>query len=342
MSDEPHGWKAYRTNLLLLYETLKPAQPDARIEELAEETRVDAEKRDPDFAEMWGKLNEIEARLFLRLDDTRLRAEAERKFVQAELLGLPGLQAARERFHAIEDSDPDATEKRRAEAMAVLQDMFVRYSYRHAERAKRGEVATRLTWLGVWLLIVPMVMLVVYSLRVNGYLDWIAGEMPRPGGVDPAPAGSIAGTALQGEAAAARGRSITPRIHEMFVVIYFGFVGAYFSRLSVFQRDMAKLRWQEMDKGYGRGAMAVRLLVGGIGAAILYFLMMGDILSGALCPDSGVELFDEAGGQVFRPAKAFALLIVWSFVAGFSERFVPDRLGEVETRGKVTDPPPGT
>jgi hypothetical protein len=340
MSDEPYGWKAYRTNLLLLYDTVKQTAPDARIEELAEETKVDAQQRDPDFAEMWGKLNEIEARLFLKFDDTRLRAETERKFVQAERLEVAGLDTVRERFRAIADDDPGATEKRRAEAMAILQDMFVRYSYRHAERAKRTEVATRLTWLGVGLLILPLVMLLYYSLRINGYFDWFSGATPAFGGAETTATGAIPGTALQGGQDAAPDVSVKPKIHEMFVVIYFGFVGAYFSRLSVFQRDMARLRWQEMDKGYGRGAMAVRLLVGSIGAAILYFLMMGDILSGALFPASGFDLFDSEGEQTFRPTKDFALLIVWSFVAGFSERFVPDRLGEVETRGKVKTPPP--
>lgn len=199
----------------------------------------------------------------------------------------------------------------------------MRYSYRHAERAKRSEVAVRLTRLGITLLIVPLVLLIYYSLRTNGYLDWLAGYLPRFDGADDAGM-----------------RTAQPRIHELFLVIYFGFVGAYFSRLSVFQRDMARLKSHEMDKGYGSGAMAVRLLVGSIGAAILYFLMMGEVLSGALFPGTDYQLFSGAGDQVFRPSKDLALLVVWSFIAGFSERFVPDRVSEVEARYKVAEPPP--
>ncbi len=323
MSDEPIGWKAYRTNLLLLYETLQPSGGDAVIDRLAEESAQLAGKRAPDFAEMWGKLNEIEARLFLKLDDTRLREQTERKLVQAKLMELPGVDGVRTRFAAITGDDATATEKRRAVAMALLEDMFVRYSYRHAERAKRGEVAVRLTRLGISLLIVPLVLLIYYSLRTNGYLDWLAGYLPRFAGADEAGM-----------------RTAEPRIHELFLVIYFGFVGAYFSRLSVFQRDMARLKWHEMDKGYGGGAMAVRLLVGSIGAAILYFLMMGEVLSGALFPGRDYALFGGEGGQVFRPSKDLALLVVWSFIAGFSERFVPDRVSEVEAQYKVAEPPP--
>lgn len=109
MSDEPIGWKAYRTNLLLLYETLQPSGGDAVIDRLGEEAAQLAKAKAPDFAEMWGKLNEIEARLFLKLDDTRLREQTERKLVQAQLMELPGVAGVRERFEAVTGDDATAT-----------------------------------------------------------------------------------------------------------------------------------------------------------------------------------------------------------------------------------------
>jgi len=77
-------------------------------------------------------------------------------------------------------------------------------------------------------------------------------------------------------------------------------------------------------------------LVGAIGAAILYTMFAGGIISGGLFPEFACS---ELGGcqsytdylDKWKPKLPvdFAKLIVWGFISGFSERFVPNILNQI-------------
>lgn len=74
---------------------------------------------------------------------------------------------------------------------------------------------------------------------------------------------------------------------------------------------------------------------GAIFAAVLYFLFLGNFLQGSLFP-----VVDE--NALTTPAN-FGGLMVWSFIAGFAERLVPDVLSRLVTRSGATGdkaPPP--
>ena len=82
-------------------------------------------------------------------------------------------------------------------------------------------------------------------------------------------------------------------------------------------------------------------LIGGIFAVILYGLFLGGILQGGLFPDftqlekqpyEGVSHFIKAATptMVMDAAK----LLVWSFVAGFSEAFVPNIIDKLAHEAK--------
>jgi hypothetical protein len=86
----------------------------------------------------------------------------------------------------------------------------------------------------------------------------------------------------------------------------------------------------------------VPALVGMIGAIILYLLFAAGLLKGDLFPEfhcAANQMCDDFHGFVshWRPdsPSANAKAIVWGFIAGFSERFVPDilnRLGSKEDK----------
>lgn len=83
-------------------------------------------------------------------------------------------------------------------------------------------------------------------------------------------------------------------------------------------------------------------LVGGILALLLYVLFLSGLLAGDLfpkfVPDDEVVRTDFTA--IFKTHganyQAYAKLIFWSFLAGFSERFVIDIISQFEQKGSKT------
>ncbi len=106
----------------------------------------------------------------------------------------------------------------------------------------------------------------------------------------------------------------------MSVVLFFGCLGAYVS----IQR-----RLQSTSDGGDPviGVLAILefnsvlhfpLIGGGVFAVILYFLLAAKLMEGTLFPDLATGVPTDIGN--------WAKLFIWSFIAGFAERLVPDTL----------------
>jgi hypothetical protein len=79
-------------------------------------------------------------------------------------------------------------------------------------------------------------------------------------------------------------------------------------------------------------------LLGAVFALLLLFLFMSGLLSGALFPkasDSHTRIFL---GCVPSTCVELAKLIVWSFIAGFAEKFVPDALDKLQKESSSQKP----
>jgi len=289
------------------------------------------------FAGQWPDLNQIELRLFRLLDDTRLVAETDRKFIEAEELGLNSRKVLRDRFDAVPPG-PAGLDARRAIAITLLEDMFAQYSYRFAAREKRSEVSARLTRLGLLIIGLPTALVFFGPM-----IELLSSVLVRP---EPGSSYSLQPKPLEDAYGLLSWAS--SKFGAFFVVMYFGIVGACFSRLFGYASRMEHLCRNDMDVVYSPGALWVRLLVGGIAAVILFFLMMGNILSGPIFLEGDFGLWKMAETAApppgtpappfgmapspllpLRPTEDFARLIVWCTLAGFSERFVPDRFAEL-------------
>ncbi len=132
--------------------------------------------------------------------------------------------------------------------------------------------------------------------------------------------------------ALAMGAALVPLVwgqgaYSLILVASFGVLGAYFSRVMRFQSAVQarSISFDDYLETYIKHPLNLRLLYGMIGALVFYLVMRGGMVSGSLFPD-----FADGVGAADDQAR----LLVWSFIAGFSERLVPDFLEQAE--GQIT------
>jgi len=128
----------------------------------------------------------------------------------------------------------------------------------------------------------------------------------------------------------------------LYTALTAGLFGAFFSRLMYLQTDGAKLSMDELGSAREFSSIALRGCVGMCGALVVFFFLQSGIVQGSLFPDfdkiglelGTVPLTEGDATNVLRsllPKQDLALLVVWCFLAGFSERLVPSILSSTET-----------
>lgn len=105
-----------------------------------------------------------------------------------------------------------------------------------------------------------------------------------------------------------------------------GWFGAAFSMLIGLRDRLAQSGLDELRVNYRYDFLASRVVIG-IGAAfILYFFLRAELLTGSIFPD--------LNNSVLSPKDA-SLFVIWTFIAGFSEKFVPNLLAKAEDKADV-------
>lgn len=225
--------------------------------------------------------------------------------------------------------DAKATPARKKALLAtVLDELHDFYAQRRTNRIFRATAASRLNRIGVALLVPLVVILIVVAANPN---ELAVGNV------------------------------------HIALVLYFGAAGAYLSRLIDFQTSLPSLDYSMVDQNYSWWSIYVRLIIGIMGALVVYLLIRGGLLAGDLFPKSLATFLEPgaaagAGGgtQEGRAAPAaaaaatetplagsrpmptadFAKLLVWSLLGGFSERLVPDQLTRLTGSAGETKPTP--
>ncbi len=236
----------------------------------------------------WFHLNQVAQRLALHLPGPQLALEFRTLVDLARERKLASAAAYAEniRHFPIPAADP-VTVQQRALYLALLYDLQAGFVTQRLARRLRRQSAALLTWLGGGALVLTFLMLGVWS--------WLNGI----------PAARVAG-----------------QFPLLLAVGLLGALGAYFSRITGFRADVARIGFDEVTNAYRWSMLLVHLMVGLIGAMVLFVVIGAGLIKGPAFPDLGALLGDPPGLSWPDLAK----LSVWSFLAGFSERLVPDTL----------------
>lgn len=305
-----------------LWKDRKSAKPDLdpAIVEIIDATF--AARRELGDARGWADFNEAERRVGSLLTQAQLKSEF------ATLLGLAAARAlpslARHAADQVVFDDPAKEAEQRIaykSLLGALQSDFIDVRFR---RRLRSEVAARLFRYGLVLLAIA-IFFPLYLVRK--VFEPVA--VPNAAAVP-----TVANVIDQG-------------FYLLAVVGTFGVLGAYFSRAIAFNNRSATLTFDEVMQSYIGRLLRIRMLYGLIGALIFYVLLRAGLIGGAVFPDFGKlsvaavpaspntpppTRLHPAALTVLAPTAEFAKLVIWSFIAGFSERLVPEAITRTEAR----------
>lgn len=293
--------------------------PDPRLTELTTLPIPPGDPRLRGFA----PVNEAELRLAAQMD----RATAVTSFAlyraRAAGIGAEGIEAIASDFTSGKaDATEEGTKVMRAALAQLLQATHTRFGDRRRNRLARDEASRRLFAVALAGVIGPILLVALIFLlsRLFGWLDWC----------DACKAQTFF--------------TLTGKYHLM-ALLYCGCVGAIFSRLIAFQSLEGEITFTDLKRNYSWLVILLRLFVGGIAAFVVYYLIVGNILGGDIFPPlSGGDLGPlwktvgvgaETKVAYTMPTEGFAKMMIWCFIAGFSERFIPDKLAQVEAKATV-------
>ena len=109
--------------------------------------------------------------------------------------------------------------------------------------------------------------------------------------------------------------------------------GAAFSMLSSLRDRLEVSDLDALKVLRARWVLGSRVLIGAGAASVLYFFFVSGLVSGSAFPDlHAASKLPAATDTSNWQLDTFALLVVWCFVAGFSERLIPGLLARTESK----------
>jgi hypothetical protein len=245
---EERAWVAHMAGLRASYQRHLSQHPEKKDSRI--EALLDPASAPGDVAN-WEIPNEIEMLLVQLKTGPDLDVALDSAFLTAETIAVPSFGILSKRREGLVTD-----EEKQALLAKLLRDTHNRYAARRSERVERARVAERMTYLGFGL---TAVIVGVFVILGTGWFAVAVEKMPFTDLVK----------------------------YNLIVTTFFGFLGAYLSRLIAFQNTAVTLSVDDLENGYSWHFLMVRLLVGGLSSVILYFVISGHLIGGELFPGAG-------------------------------------------------------
>jgi hypothetical protein len=292
-----------QSHWLLLGKGKDEAEADpvlAKIQDLL----AQCEKPKDNWDASWHRAWQAEQLMARYLDGTDIVVECERRLFEAEKLKLASQAHFAEKWKgaaAIEDSAA-RVKMQRSVYGNLLDDIQWLYGKRKLDRKVRSQMARNIRQIAFMLLVAA----------VLPFIPWTNGDNLGSKLIGSAPNGL--------------------HFYGLYTAATFGLLGALFSRLIFMQTNYSTLDYDDLMNVFQNRALSIRLLVGMVGALIVFYGILGHVLSGDLFPDlSTLKLSPPADID-----KDFCKLVIWCFLGGFSQTLVPDFLTRTESSASKT------
>lgn len=288
-------------------------------------------------AKSWHELNFAEQSVGAHLTAAQLAVEFQTLLGIAKSRGTASLDTykSKENLFSALTEETKNLDQHRAIYLSLLHTLQADFIEGRFRRQLRRETATRLFIYGLAVLALALLPLVFYLTRMSEIAD---GKLK-------------AGLLAEGLTLFSREPSF-----GLMTVAGFGLLGAYFSRAMSFQSKLAQVGFEDVMNLYQGRMLVLRLLYGLIGAIVFYFILRAGLIGGTAFPElskisigeqivwkadangipisAGEGKLQLSGLTILMPTSDLAKLLVWSFLAGFSERLVPDALSKTEAQAK--------
>ena len=249
---------------------------------------------------LWRHAWEIEQFFAGYISEPELVVEAERRLFEADKIGMPSTVHFKQKWNdslTIQDAKQRLAIQRSV-YVNILDDLHWNYGKRNLDRQVKSSITVSIGRVAILLILVAIL----------PFVPWFNGQT----------LGSfIFSTNVQS------GQS---HFYGIYLASTFGLLGALFSRLLYLQSHYKDLDYDELVTSFRVRVLIIRLIVGMIGSLVIFYAILGNLLSGDLFP----KLVDLTFDPMAKPEPNLAKLIIWAFLGGFSERLVPDFLARTE------------
>ncbi|CCE05653.1 membrane hypothetical protein [Bradyrhizobium sp. STM 3843] len=272
----------------------------------------------------WDDAYRIESEIASLLSGSRLKQEIVSRLRWAVLDGVPGANDLQARYVELIKTVPDPPKPSadsldpwddvlRDFQLDVLEAIHWHSRHKHIARKLRSQATRRTLSFGLAALLVVLISWFVASANVA--VPTKAAQLASLAPDNVLSAGFF--TQDSGE-----------KQFALYTALMFGFMGAIFSRLLTLQRQWDVMTLDELFNARTRSYIFLRATTGTLGALVIYFFLQSGLVKGSVFPnfeELGLNLKPLKDGwpsQVLLPSGGLSLLIMWSFIAGFSETLV--------------------